>query len=119
MSLPELLAAQVPSSLVHPELAQRIIWGALVGIGGMIITLVGAAIKRAVEAVLGFFTTLGSDIAGVKKDLSSLTQEFRGVDGTNGLRGDVKGLKRGFARHDRELEVVCNRMHIERAEDPE
>lgn len=114
------MMAQV-SALVSPEVAQQFVWWVVAGLGTLLIGTVGFVAKRAWGAGTDWLRGLKESlrvcehgIEEVRGETRRITQELVGFDGKNGLRGDVRELKRGHVRFDRELERVCAKLDVER-----
>ncbi len=119
MSLGSLVLAvvvvgQAAAAVVSADSAQHIVRALLNGVNAVAIAIAVLVARKMWEFLQGLSRRVDEVLAEVR----SLTQDVRGIDGHNGLRGDVRGLKRGFSRHDRELQVICDRMDVARAEDP-
>lgn len=104
----ELLQAAA-AALRVPEMSPLTTW-----IFGVLQTAILGVLSFGVRVVL----RISKKQDAQQRSLASLEQDVYGRNRTNGLRGDVSGLKRGFSRHDRELEVLCNKAEVDRVGDP-
>ncbi len=99
---------QAASALRMPEMSPLTTW-----IFGILQAAILGVVSFGVRVVLRLVKSLDT----VQRHQASLEQDVYGHNRTNGLRGDVSGLKRGFARHDRELEVLCDKADVDRVGD--
>lgn len=100
---------QAAATLRLPEMSPVTTW-----IFGILQAAILGVLSFGVRIVLRILKKLET----LKEGHASLEQEMYGKNKSNGMRGDLSGLKRGFSRHDRELEVLCNKADVDRVVDP-
>jgi membrane protein implicated in regulation of membrane protease activity len=71
------------------------------------------AIRTIVKSVMSEAAGVRSDVAQLKQDVQKVSGILTGPDGRNGVRGDVRRMRRSVIGHDRALVRVCERMGID------
>jgi hypothetical protein len=106
MHLPELIQA---ATVRLPENTAVVAW---------VLGVLQAVIVALLTAGLRLLRSMNRALGDNTREIAKHAHDLYGPNGRNGLRGDVSGLKRGHARHDRELEVLCRDASLDRAVDP-
>lgn len=137
MSL-DLSVAAAPSADLHLDAAALLVMG-VASLLGLLVTVVGAMLRRllsasdaraeATQAAIGKLgEDLGKQIRDVSTSVDGLTSEMQtvkhvlfGVDGSNGMRSELKRTTSLVVHHDRVLERMAGRLgvRVERTVDEE